>query len=140
MGLVPADAIKLQGLKELQAALKRLDGESQKMLRVVFNDAADIVVTDARRGVPTRTGKARASVKAQSGQREARVIGGGKRVPWYPWLDFGGRVGRDRSIHRRFEPDGRYIYPAYRRNRGEVFDAMQTGLVKLLRSVGWDAT
>lgn len=140
MPLVPNDAIKIAGLKELQGALKRIDGESQKMLRVVFNDAVEIVAADARRGVPTKSGRARASVKAQSGQREARVVGGGKKVPYYPWLDFGGRVGRDKSIRRSFQPDGRYLYPAYRRNRPEVFEAMQAGIIRVLRSVGWDAT
>jgi hypothetical protein len=159
MALVPNDAIKIAGLKELQGALKRIDGESQKMLRVVFNDAVEIVAADARRGVPTRSGKARASVKAQSGQREARVIGGSKKVPYYPWLDFGGTVGKGRTgrggvasaagrsdagtagmVKRKFIADGRYLYPAYRRNRDEVFQAMIDGLKQLLARVGWTTT
>lgn len=140
MGLIPHDAIRIEGLREFQAGLKRLDGESQKMLRVVFNDAAEIIADDARRRVPVRTGKARASVKAQSGQREARVVGGGTRVRWYPWLDFGGRVGRGGAVRHRYIADGRYMYPAWRRNRDEVHDALEAGVKKVIRSVGWDVT
>lgn len=138
MAIVAKDAIRIDGLKELQAALKRVDGETQKQLRVVFNDAVEIIAADARRKVPSRSGRARASVKAQSGQREAKVVGGSKRVPYYPWLDFGGKVGRDRSVTRRWEPDGRYLYPSWRRNRDEVHKALEAGLTKVIRSVGWD--
>ena len=130
------DPIKIQGLRDFQAALKAMDGESQKQLRVALNTAADLVVSGAARRVPVRTGRARASLRAQSSQREARVMGGSKKAPYYGWLDFGGRIGRDKSQRRPFVPGGRYMYPSYAANREGVERALQTALTDLVRMAG----
>lgn len=112
------DPIRVTGLREFQAGLKAIDGEAQKELRVALNDAAQIVVNVAKPKIPVRSGKAAGSLKVASSQREARVKGGGAKVPYYGWLDFGGRVGHGRkagkgATHRPFYSDGRYVYPAY---------------------------
>ena len=130
------DPISVRGLRELQAALKAGDGESQKQLRVVMNDAAEVVAGGARSLVPSRSGRARGSVRAASSQREARVFGGGARVPYYGWLDFGGRTGRGRSVRRSFRKDGRYIYPTYERRRRWVYARLAKGLEELIRRTG----
>lgn len=135
MGAV-VEPIKVAGLRDLQRALKALDGESQKALRVVLNKAADLVATGARRKVPTRTGAAAASIRASSGQREASVKAGSKKAPYYGWLDYGGRVGRSRSVSRPFRPTGRYIYPSYDSQRAEVLDLLENELAELIRSAG----
>ena len=44
------DPIKINGLTQFQRALKTMDGESQKQLRVVFNRAADLIVREAPAG------------------------------------------------------------------------------------------
>lgn len=98
--------IRVEGLRELQAALKAFDGESQKALRVALNNAVEGIASDARRRVPTRSGKARASIRATSSQREARVSAGKKAVPYYGWLDYGGKTGIGRSIDRPFRKAG----------------------------------
>ncbi len=130
------EAVRVEGLKEFVRGLKGIDRGLAKAVRVVFNDAADIVVTDARPHVPTRSGKARASVKARSTQTAARIVGGGNRAPYYPWLDFGGRVGRRKSVKRPFLTDGRYIYAAYNRHKGEFVEKMSEGLVDVARQAG----
>lgn len=131
------EPIAIAGVVELQRALRQLDGESQKQLRVIFNRAADIVATDASAKVPRgRTGRAQRSVKSRSGQRDARVVGGSKRVPYYPWLDFGGRVGRDGSVSRAFIRDGRYIYPSFHQARRQVMAELESGLEVLIVAVG----
>lgn len=132
------EPIKIKGLRDLQATLKDLDGESQKLLRVALNDAAETVVAGSRRLVPTRSGKARASIRAASSQREARVSAGGTRAPYFPWLDFGGRVGRKRSVVRRFIPGGRYIYPTYGRNRLSIMEDIERSVSKLISDAGLD--
>lgn len=111
--VMPADPIRIQGLRDIQAALKEIDGEAQKKLRLVLNEAAEMVASEARSRMPSKSGKARASVKVASSQREARVKIGAARAPYAPWLDFGGKVGREGSVVRPFLKDGRYVYPSY---------------------------
>lgn len=125
------DPIKVEGLAEFRRNLRTLDSNLGKAMRIALNDSAGIVVDWAQARVPSRSGKARGSVRAKSTQTEARVEGGGKRVSYYPWLDFGGRVGRKRSVKRPFIKSGRYIYPGYTSNREEV----QARLLKALLQV-----
>ena len=130
------DPIHIKGLRELQAALKQLDGESQKKLRVVLNEAAETVAGGARRRFPTKTGKAKASVKVASGQREAKVKEGGAKAPYAAWLDYGGKTGRKRSVSRPFVNGGRYLYPTYHANKVSIQAALEKSIVALVESVG----
>lgn len=131
-----AEAIAIDGLSQFVRNLKALDRETPKALRVAFNAAADIVVQGARPGIPTRSGKAKGSVKAKSTQTASRVTGGGNKAPWYPWLDFGGRVGRNRSIKRPFLSEGRYIYRSYYDNRGKYVELLEDALIDAAHRVG----
>lgn len=132
------DPIKIEGLNEFVRNLKKIDNDLPKMVRVAFNDAADVVVTDARPRVPRRSGKARKSVRSRSTRTAARVSGGGKRAPHYPWLDFGGRVGKGKSIKRPFKTEGRYIYRSYyeARDSGEFERVMVKALIGVVESAG----
>lgn len=134
------DPIKVTGLREFQKALKQMDGESQKQLRVVLNGASETVAKGAARRVPRRTGRAAASLRAMSSQREARVMGGSKKVSYYGWLDFGGRIGRDKSQRRTFVKGGRYMYPTFAANRDPIYRALQDGLADLARTAGLEVT
>ena len=131
-----ADAIRIQGLNEFVRSLKQLDSDLPKALRVAFNAAGQTIITEARSKVPSRSGRARASVRAQSTQKAFRITGGSKKVPYYPWLDFGGRVGRNRSISRPFLKDGRYIYAAYFRHRDELAGDLEAALIDVSRTAG----
>ncbi len=136
------DPIRVEGLREFQRALKEMDGESQKKLRLVLNDAAELVVDRARRNVPVKTGGARKSIRVSSSQREARVKAGGARVPYYGFLDYGGKTGRwPNGTHRRpFERDGRYLYPAYYAERRSILERLERGLTDLARDSGLDVS
>lgn len=129
-------AIKVDGMRELQAALKALDGESQKEIRVALNEVADTVRMGAARRVPTKTGKAKASLRATSSQRETRITAGGRKAEYYGWLDFGGRVGKERSVSRPFLRQGRYIWPTIAANRDTLARAVESQLVALARRKG----
>lgn len=137
------EPIRINNLRELQKALKQADGESQKQLRVVFNQAADVVIGGARHRVPRGpSGAARASLKARSGQREAKAVGGGTKAPYYPWLDFGGQPGGaigNRS-RRRFVEGGRYLYPSWSANRKTILDALAESLTRVARDAGLQVT
>lgn len=132
------DPISIKGLREFQAALKATDAGLPKQLRVVFNDAAEVVATDARRRVTARTGRAKGTIKVASQQRRAIVNAGGRKAPYYPWLDYGGRVGRDRSVARPWRPDGRYLFPTYRNSRQAILRTVDGALAKLYDDSGLD--
>jgi hypothetical protein len=134
------DAIKVEGLREFNRSLKALDSALPKALRIALNDAADVIVSDARPRVPRRSGRAAGTVRAQSTRTRARVKGGGNRAPYYPWLDFGGSVGRKRSVRRPFLSDGRYIYNAYFRRRGQFVEALEDALVDVAEQAGFEVS
>lgn len=134
--------VHIEGLREFRQALRRVERDAPKQLRVAFNDVANVVVQATKPQVPVRRGKAQGSVRARSTQEKARVVAGGKRVPYYPWLDFGGRVGRKNATVREFVADGRYLFPTYRqlRDRGVIEEKLVRAIVRVARSVGWEVT
>lgn len=135
-----ADTIKIDGLKAFTRNLKRLDAEVPKAMRVALNAAADIVLDYARPRVPKRSGRAAKSLKARSTQTAVRVVAGGKGAPYYPWLDFGGRVGRRKRTTRRFVKEGRYLYPALTAKRADFEQAVRAALVEGARAAGLEVT
>lgn len=146
--------IAVEGMKDLQKALKEMDGESQKEIRVALNAVAATVAQGAARRVPVKTGRARASLREFSSQRETRIAAGGRKAPYYGWLDFGGTVGKGRtpggfkkkaggatggtagSIHRPWFEGGRYIYPTIAANRDSLAKAVHKQLMDLAKSKG----
>lgn len=132
------EPVRVEGLKELKKAMAALGAAGPKALRVALNAAVEDIAATARRTIPTRTGRARASIKAASTSTGARVAAGSKKAPYYPWLDYGGRVGRGRSVVRPWRPEGRYLYPAYRSGRDELVKGLEREIGKVARSNGLD--
>ncbi|WP_307962044.1 hypothetical protein [Salinispora arenicola] len=62
---------------------------------------------------------------------------GGKRVPYFAWLDFGGegRV-KGRPAKRPFKQEGRYLWAGYGTNRSEVQRITERALLDAARSAG----
>ena len=133
-----ADAIRIDGLATFNRNLRKLDSDLPKVIRVALNEATDIIVGYAKPKVPRESGRAQASVKARSTRTKARVQGGGNRAPYYPWLDFGGRVGKNRSVRRAFLKEGRYIYAAYFDHGDEFGEALTRSLVDVVRQAGFE--
>lgn len=133
-----ADAIRIDGLAEFARNLRKLDSDLPKALRVALNEAADLVVGEAVPHIPRRSGRAARSVKPRSTRTAVRVVGGSNRVPYYAWLDFGGRVGRRKSVSRPFHREGRYIYKAYfkLRESGEFGDVLTRALLGVAEQAG----
>lgn len=123
--------IKIHGLRDLTKAVKSLDPEAAKQIKVVLNEAADVVARVARPRVPSITGAARSSIVVRSTARESRIRVGGPKAPYYPWLDFGGKTGRGKAVHRTFIKGGRYLYPAY----GDQMENIQRLLAKRLQLI-----
>ncbi len=133
-----AEAIRIDGLAEFSRSLKKLSSDLPKALRIALNEAADVVVSDVVPRVPRKTGRAQASIKARSTRTEARVSAGGARASYYPFLDFGGSVGRKKSVKRAFFSEGRYLFPSYRklRDSGEFERVLTKALLDVARQAG----
>jgi hypothetical protein len=129
--------IEIRGLAALARGLKQIDAEAPKRLRLGLNAAAQLLVDRTRPEIPTVTGAARASLKARSTRTAARVGVGGKRAPYYPWLDFGGQ-GRiaGRPAPRPFITEGRYVYPTLSRIRPEIEKLLLEQISTLVSDAG----
>lgn len=133
------EPIRITGLKEFTRNLKKMNSELPKAVRVANNSAADIVVGYAKPRVPfgpNRAGHASRSIKAKSTRTAVRVSAGGKKQPYYAWLDFGGKVGINRSIDRRFIKGGRYLYPGFTENRDQVQAELTAALIAVAKDAG----
>jgi hypothetical protein len=140
---VSSDAIRVEGLSEFAGAVKEIGEGLPKALKLVLNSAADVVITAARSDIPSRSGRARSSIRASSTQDKVRVTAGGKKAPHYPWLDYGGEGRRrGRPPARQFIKSGRFLYPAYfKKLASGEFELMLTeGLTALVRSAGLEVT
>jgi hypothetical protein len=125
------------GIPELQRALKRLGNGAEKELKSEFKDIAEDVAADVRPKVPSISGRAASSVKGRGTSRGGSIAFGGSAAPHYPWLDFGGRVGRNRSIERPFVPEGRYLYPTIREKRPELIRRTDEVIERLAKKAGF---
>jgi hypothetical protein len=132
--------IHVKGLKEFQGALRRVDRSLGPELRKALNEAAEIVAGAARPLVPHRSGDAAGSIKVGSTQRAAQIKVGGEAAPYFPWLDFGGRVGPRKTTQRPFIGRGRYIYPTLAEKRPEVETKIDEALKRLATEAGFETT
>lgn len=135
------EPIKIGGLRQFSKDLRKIDAELPKELRKVGNAAAELVVTTGRPKIPKRSGAAARSLRVASTRTAARVRAGGARVPYYPWLDYGGE-GRikGRPAARKFVKTGRYLYPSYYAVRDQVATELEAGLRRVASSTGWEVT
>lgn len=131
--------IRVEGDTELAAKLKRAARATPDEVRRIGLDIADMIAAFARRKVPIgpgRDGHVKSSIEGKIRRNLPVVDGGGPGWPYYGWLEFGGRVGINRSVFRDKEPDGRYIYPTVRERAAEIDRQMQDGLDDLMRRYG----
>lgn len=133
--------IETAGLIEFQKALRAIDADLPKRLRLILNDAAGIIVDYDRAHIEVRSGRARASIRAQSSQRQAAVVEGGARARHVPWLDFGGE-GRikGRPPKREFITEGRYTYRGLRLHHDDITTLLAQGLTELATAAGLEVT
>lgn len=133
------EPIRIQGLAEFMRGVKRVDRDLGKAFRVAANNAASSVVDDAKSSVPSgppKGGHSSSSIKARSTQTQVRVSAGSKRFPYYAWLDFGGRVGRRKSVVRPYRRSGRYLWASFSRNRPQLERGLAGALTDIARQAG----
>lgn len=128
--------VGIKGLAEFNRGLRKLDSEAPKQLRIGLNSAAELLIDRTRPQIPSRTGAARGSLKARSTRTSARIAVGGKRAPYYPWLDFGGKTGRNKSVVRPFFKKGRYLYVTLGNIRPQILDELDQAIRTVARNAG----
>jgi hypothetical protein len=129
-------SIRIEGLREFNRALRQLDGELPRMLRLAMNKAATVVVDYGQARMARRSGRAASTIKAKSTRTSVRVSEGSSRAPYVPWLDFGGKVGRAHSVSRPYIRGGRYLYPALTDKRDEIKAALESALAEVVEASG----
>ena len=134
------EPVRVEGLRELSAALRRLDAARPRMLRLALNDAMGVVITFGRQEMPRRSGRAVSTIRGASTRTTARVSEGGSKAPYVPWLDFGGHVGRRKKTVRPFQTSGRYLYPALVLRGAEIQAAVEGALTAVIRESGLEVT
>jgi hypothetical protein len=129
--------VHVRGLKEYKAALRDIDKNLGGELRKGLNEVAQLIIDVARPKVPYLTGAAQASMKAGSTQNAAQIKVGGTAAPHYMWLEFGGRVGRNKSVVRPFIKEGRYVYPTAAQKHDALVDKLEDVIGSLTRRAGF---
>lgn len=134
------EAIRIDGLAQFNRALRRMDSDLPKGLRIALNAAVQIVVDTARPRIPRRSGRAARTLKAQSTRTKARISAGGSRARYFPWLDFGGQGPGGRPAKRPFYTDGRYVWKAFGEKRNEVQAALEKAVGDVARGAGLEVS
>lgn len=130
--------VSVDGLKQFTRGLRDIDAALPKQVRVALNACSDYLIDQAQPKIPTRTGAAKNSLRARSSRSAVRIAVGGRRAPYYPWLDFGGTVGPGKKVGRPFFTEGRYLYPTLRDKRDQFTKIMAGAITDLATSAGLD--
>lgn len=140
--VVSTAPIRIEGLAEFQRRLRAMDRDLPKALRLAQNEAGQLVVDVAKPRVPQRSGAAAASIRVASTRTETRVRGGGAKVPYYAWLDFGGSVGRGKATKRAFYKSGRYLWAAFAElnQEGRIQAVLSMALGRIADEAGIEMT
>lgn len=115
------DTIRVEGLKQLARALKDLDPQMAKELRLANKAAASVVAEDAAMRAPVLTGRLRKSIRALGQARSSTVAEGSAKVPYAGFIDFGGTI-KPQGIMRPFIKTGRILFPALAAKTPQVMD------------------
>jgi hypothetical protein len=123
---------EVQGLAELNLALSRIEPQLRKNLNKRMRKIAADVRDAVRAEMPSRSGRARRSVRAGVSYTGAYVVSGKKEVPYVPWLDFGGTLkpvgGRKGEQRRPVIQGGRYLYPTIERRAPQTREAARQAI------------
>ena len=142
--------IEVEGLPQLQKALRQIDKALPREIRVINLDAAKIVAAAAARRARGLGGVARKSapsIKAKAQQRRGTIAIGGPKFPFAPGAEFGSirynqfKAWRGNQFTQRtaaFEDHttGYFLYPSIRAERVAVRESYVDALEALLRKNG----
>lgn len=120
--------LKLEGEKDLQRKLLRLGNKVFKEIEGIVEDAAEILVTEAKARAPVDTGRGRESIHASKAfGRAGKVtfdVGPGKDGFHLKFAEYG----------TRNQPKRPWLRPAADSKEEEITRALASGLRKVLSS------
>lgn len=130
-----AKAVRITGHKETRKKIRGiLDDMDQQAargeLKVMNQEAAEIVQKRAVSLVPVRSGKLRDTIRAAGAQKSGRVRAGFKRVPYAGPIHFGWAA-------RNIQPN-LFLYDALDQRRHEVLQHYDQQLDALIKKYGLD--
>jgi hypothetical protein len=114
-----------------------LGGDVQKDVNREVGLITGRMVQRIRARVPSKSGRARASVRAKGG----KITAGGPGAPHYPWLEFGGSTkvpGAGRRVRRDFVKTGRYIFPTISEGKAKDLEAVEKAVARVAEKHGLD--
>lgn len=134
--------VRVEGLRELNRALREIGPDAQKQLKDTNLDVAKDVAKDATGiayGLGGVAAKTAPSVKASS-RLVAAGVSFGSGMPWAMGAEFG---GRGRPTTQQFKPwrgsgpqAGYFVYEAIRQDSQQIVDAYEDAIEKVLRENG----
>ncbi len=130
-GYVGGEAIRIDGLRELSRALKKVEDGLQKEIPRRLKPIAERVAGIAAGRINSRSGRLAGSLRAFATQRAAGVRMGSARLPYAGPYEFGGY-----PEGRPFIPEGRAIYPTFKEQAPRVESEVVDVLNDLVRQAG----
>lgn len=133
------EQVRIEGLRELRRTIRQIgDTELKDGMKNAHKRAADLVAKDAASRAPVKTGALKESIKSLGSQREAKVKGGKKKVPYFGFIDFGGTIKQtNRTISRPYMREGRMLYPALAAKRRQIAEEYSKEVETIFRSFGY---
>jgi hypothetical protein len=129
--------IEVHGLRELDAAFGKARRDLPRELAQHLSTPASRIAGRVSSVLPHRSGAAAASVRPRSSASAAGVEAG-SGIEYYPWLDFGGSVGRGGKIDRPFSGKGRYLYPAIESEGRSIEEHAEDAVMAAARDAGFE--
>jgi hypothetical protein len=136
--------IDVEGLAQFRAALRRVDADFARQVKVANVDAAEMVVARARANAAAQGGvaaKAARSLRAAQTAAAAKVRLGSAADPYALGAEFG---GGSRPQTRQFKPwrgsgggAGYFLYPAIRASRSQIVGLYAAALARIAREAGF---
>jgi hypothetical protein len=93
--------IEIQGLRQAQRIIGRLDADFKKRFKDIHKGAADIVAEEARKLAPKQSGRLRNDIRTSGTTKGGVVRVGRKKIPYAGRVMFGDPITfRDRLMRR----------------------------------------
>lgn len=128
--------IRMRGLPEFNRALMRASELTTEARQEVSKEASQLAVAWAHGRIPKRTGRAARSVRVVRFGAVYGVQGGDEKTRYYPWLDFGGRTGKRKSVVRQYIDGGRYIYPGIAATAAQAQNVLEKAVADVISRSG----
>lgn len=133
-----AAGVRVEGAKELRAALKRAENQGLKThLAAAYKSSSEVVAEKALPNTPVRTGRLRGSVRALGSQTRGQVKAGSAGVPYAAAIHFGRKVGNvwHHKMGRNPIRGRPFLHDAARESTREVVAKFEAAIDRLLKEI-----